>query len=487
MTQPAVIEVGEVLAGKYRVEAVLGQGGMGVVVKAHHLQLEEPVAIKMMLAAAAADPDAVARFVREARAAARLQSAHVARVSDVGTFADGRAYMVMEYLEGSDLTGVLETSGPLPITEAVDYVLQAGEALAEAHSLGIVHRDLKPSNLFLTRRRDRTPHIKVLDFGISKIARSAAAGERTMTETSALMGTPLYMSPEQMTSARDVDARADIWALGVVLYELLTGELPFVADTLPQICAMVLQAPAPALRLRRPDAPAELEATLQRCLQKRPGDRFQTMAEMALALERFAGPHGRASLERTLALAGGDSLPAYRSVPPQTMSGAVPGATPAPTHSAWGDTKPPLPKRRSLFWVAAPLVLFGVGGAAAFALRGTPTPAPPTLDSSAAKVTAAEAVAPAPPVPPPPPLVVIPAPVASAESVATPAASPAPRRPSSPVEKRAPIVMQKGSPLSVKPATAKPAQAPAAATAAPAPASVAKPESKKPVGLGGRL
>jgi len=227
---------GTLLAGKYRVERVLGQGGMGVVVAAQHIHLEERVAIKLMLAEAAFSAEAVARFVREARAAAQLESAHVAKVSDVGTLEDGRPYMVMEYLDGHDLANVLAANGPLPLQDAIDYLLQASEAIAEAHSIGIVHRDLKPANLFLTRRRDRTPQVKVLDFGISKVSGSArSSSDNALTRTSTLMGTPLYMSPEQMTSVRDVDARSDIWALGIILFELLTGAPPFVGETLPQV------------------------------------------------------------------------------------------------------------------------------------------------------------------------------------------------------------------------------------------------------------
>ena len=324
MNAPNSME-GQVLVGKYRVERVLGQGGMGIVLAARHIHLEERVAVKLMLAEAAFSGEAVARFLREARAAARLESAHVARVTDVGTLEDGRPYMVMEYLDGSDLSQLLAASGPLAVGDAVDYVLQAAEAIAEAHSIGIVHRDLKPSNLFLTRRRDRTPHVKVLDFGISKVAATAGSTDNAMTRTSAMMGSPLYMSPEQMTSVRDVDGRSDIWALGIILFELISGSVPFMGETLPQVCGLVLQSEAPLLSSRRAEVPPELDAVVARCLAKSADQRYQNVAELAVALRGLAGRYGRASVERILMLAGGDE--------------PAPSATPK-TEQATGPSEP---------------------------------------------------------------------------------------------------------------------------------------------------
>src|SRR5690606_21773595 len=200
----SVLTPGTVLAGKFCIEQVLGQGGMGVVVAARHLQLDERVALKFLLPEALSNAEAVARFAREARAAVKIKSEHVARVTDVGTLETGSPYMVMEYLRGTDLGDLVHTQGPLPIADAVEYLLQACEAVAEAHALGIVHRVLKPSNLFLTRRADGSPSIKVLDFGISKVT-TGADSQMNMTRTATVMGSPLYMSPEQMASARDVD------------------------------------------------------------------------------------------------------------------------------------------------------------------------------------------------------------------------------------------------------------------------------------------
>ncbi|HWN71600.1 MAG TPA: serine/threonine-protein kinase, partial [Haliangium sp.] len=223
----APVDIGETVAGKYTIERVLAKGGMGVVVVARHLQLDKQVAIKFMLPhlmRAGVEPDALERFVREGRAAVRLRGENVGRVLDVDTLPDGTPYMVMEYLEGQDLSHHIEKHGPLPLAESVDYVLQACVAMAEAHLCGIVHRDLKPSNLFVTRRPDGTPLIKVLDFGISKLYEDAGGQH---TQTAMIMGSPSYMAPEQAQSARDADVRSDIWSMGVILYECTSRQLPY--------------------------------------------------------------------------------------------------------------------------------------------------------------------------------------------------------------------------------------------------------------------
>jgi len=295
-----IVRPGEVLSGKYRIEQVLGEGGMGVVVAATHLQLDEKVAIKLILPEAARSRDVVDRFLREARAAVKIKSEHVVRVSDVGTLDSGMPFMVMEYLTGHDLAHVLQASGPQPIPVAVEYVLQACEALAEAHSMGIVHRDLKPANLFLTKRADGSPCVKVLDFGISKIE---VGNQKSMTSTSAVMGSPMYMSPEQMKSSRNVDARTDIWALGVILYELLAGVPPYDAETVPMLCVKVMQEPPPPLRAARPDVPPALEAVILRCHEKDPEQRFRHIGELAEALAPFVSGRAHLSAQRVMEIA----------------------------------------------------------------------------------------------------------------------------------------------------------------------------------------
>lgn len=279
---------GDVIAGKYRVERVLGSGGMGVVVAARHLDLDQPVALKFILPHALAGKGNIERFMREARAAVRLKSEHVARVYDVGRDAEDRPFMVLELLEGMDLAKLSKQKGSLPVADAVEYVLQACEALVEAHAAGIVHRDLKPQNLFVTKRLNGTPLLKVLDFGIAKAIGPHAAGQMALTDSAAIIGSPLYMAPEQMRSARTAEIRSDIWALGVILYELLGGQLPFDGETVTEVCIRVVnESPAALLELRPALDPA-LVKIVMRCLEKEPEARYHNVAALAAALEPFS-------------------------------------------------------------------------------------------------------------------------------------------------------------------------------------------------------
>lgn len=291
---------GDVLGGKYRIESVLGHGGMGVVVAARHLQLDERVAIKFLLPAALEQPEAVTRFIREAKAAIRIKSEHVVRVSDVGRLDNGAPFMVMEFLEGTDLAQWLKRRGVLSVEQAVEFLLQALEAIAEAHAQGIVHRDLKPANLFCVRRSDGLLTIKVLDFGISKVRDLSVSGSELQMTAAAAMGSPLYMSPEQMRSARDVDARTDIWSLGVVMYELLTGVPPFRGESLSEVCVKVASFSPPPMRELRPELPLELRSVVLKCLEKSPDERYANVAELAQALLPFAPKRARASAERVV-------------------------------------------------------------------------------------------------------------------------------------------------------------------------------------------
>lgn len=280
-----LVEVGDILVDKFRVESVLGEGGMGVVVKATHLQLEQLVAIKFMLPEAFEKPQMAERFIREARTAARLKGAHIAKILDVGKLENGAPYIVMEYLEGQDLSELIEELGLLPVSTAVEYVLQACVGMAEAHSQNIVHRDLKPANLFLTTSGSGREQIKVLDFGISKVLQ---ADELTLTKENAMMGSPMYMSPEQMRSVKDVDSRTDIWALGTILYDLMCGRPPFEGTTLPHLCTNVLmEEPAPMEEFNS-DIPAGLQSVVLRCLSKSADERYADVAELAAALQPFA-------------------------------------------------------------------------------------------------------------------------------------------------------------------------------------------------------
>ncbi|MDI1482671.1 serine/threonine-protein kinase [Polyangium sp. y55x31] len=280
------VAAGEILAGKYRVERLLGMGGMGVVVAATHLELRDERAIKLVRSELT-HPQIIERFFREARLVVKLRSEHVAQVYDIGRLPSGAPFMVMELLQGDDLSALLKKRGTLPVHEAVLYVMQACDALAEAHGRGIVHRDLKPANLFLTHREDGSPCIKVLDFGVSKYV--PEDGESEMTSNGDIMGSPLYMAPEQMRAAREVDARADIWALGAILYKLLTGRAPFQRATTPEICMAVLGSEmAPLPSSIHAGIPSGLEAVIMRCLCKDVDSRFPRAVDLKAALSPYS-------------------------------------------------------------------------------------------------------------------------------------------------------------------------------------------------------
>jgi serine/threonine-protein kinase len=308
---------------------------MGVVLAATHLQLGERVAIKLLLSGAVADATARARFFREARAAAKIRSEHVARVYDIGTLESGEPFLVMEFLEGSDLDTRVRQRGPLPIHEAVEHILQACEAFAEAHSLGIIHRDIKPANLFVTARADGTPAVKVIDFGISKLTEPATSAGLAITKTTEVRGSPLFMSPEQLIATRDVDERSDIWSLGVSLFNLLTAAHPFPAQTLPVLYSRVLHGDPVPLRALLPDAPASLEATILRCLEKRAADRFASVAELAVALAEHAPPHARVSVGRAVRIRGESAFTSAMMAPPSRAvdSRSMPASTSPFTHA----------------------------------------------------------------------------------------------------------------------------------------------------------
>ncbi|MBA3393403.1 MAG: serine/threonine protein kinase [Deltaproteobacteria bacterium] len=333
------MRVGEVLADKYEVTKILGQGGMGVVVAARHRELDKLVALKFMHEEVAVNVTAIDRFLREARAAARLRSEHVGHVMDVGRLPNGVPYIVMEFLEGHDLSQVLELRGPLSVSDAVEYVLQTCEAIAEAHTHGIIHRDLKPQNLFLTMRPDGRPLVKVLDFGISKVQ---AAGGPTATQQT--MGTPAYMAPEQMRSARSADARADIWSIGVILYQLLSGSLPFNGETIAEIMLRVMSDPMVPIGTVRAGLPAPLVRAIEKCLEKDRNKRFDNVAQLAHELVPFAPERARAAMsliERVMS--AGIQQPARSAVEEQLLSVVPLAATVPPTVPPTVSTEAPAP------------------------------------------------------------------------------------------------------------------------------------------------
>jgi serine/threonine-protein kinase len=304
-------EPGDLIAGKYRFEKMVGKGGMGVVVAATNLDLEQLVALKFMHPVFMENKTSVARFKREARAAARLKSEHVGRVLDLGTLDSGEPYIVMEYLEGVGLGRVIRDAGRLETSRAVTMMMQICSGVGAAHAAGIVHRDLKPSNVFDTTRENGTQCPKVLDFGISKMVDS---GDATLTQAQTVIGSPRYMSPEQLLSSRDVDHRADIWSLGIILYEMLSGERPFNADTAPQMMKEVLQnEPRPMSDWNVALAPG-LEAIIRRCLERDPTARYASVGELSDALAPYANP--AASQPRAESSTVALATPAY--LPPQT-------------------------------------------------------------------------------------------------------------------------------------------------------------------------
>jgi len=287
----STLEPGAILGGKYRIDGVLGTGGMGVVFSATHVELDAPVAIKVVRDDFAANEAIVSRLLFEARAVARMQSVHIVRVLDVARLPNGAPYVVMERLRGTDMAALLHERGALPTEEAIGYVLQACEGLSEAHSLGIVHRDLKPENLFLAVTPEGVV-LKILDFGISKDISSAVREERrtTLTKGGAAIGSPSYMAPEQIRAEPNLDGRADIWSLGTILFELLTGRCPFEAETVALMYQKVLNEDPPSLLELLPEAPPELNTIIRLCLQKNADDRFQTVQELVCALRAVIRP-----------------------------------------------------------------------------------------------------------------------------------------------------------------------------------------------------
>ena len=432
---PDAPKAGDLVAGKYRIERVLGEGGMGVVLAATHLQLGQRVAIKLMRREVIND-EAVERFLREARALVRLRSEHVARVIDVGETAEGVPFMVMEYLEGNDLSDVVHHRGALPVKDAVEYLLHACEAIAEAHAAGIIHRDLKPANLFLTRAPDGSDSIKVLDFGISKsIEADEAPQAKKLTGTTTVIGSPAYMSPEQMRSARDADARSDIWSLGVILYELLAGVIPFDGATYPDlVLAVNMQTPA-ALAAYRRDVPPALEAATFRCFEKKRDNRFASVADLADAIAPFGHPEAAAAarrIGRTMSAAQGPESAASRT------GGAIDAtsSTAAASITSVADTTAaqPAPRDRRLVFAGAAMGVAGVLiGIFALVRPGGATSngrAPlPTMTSASPLITATTTSTPVASVnqadPDPIPTVAVSA--ALPPTIATPGASAAPR------------------------------------------------------------
>ena len=323
---PGPISQGEIIGGRYRVDRIVAEGGMGIIVAATHLELEETVAIKFLRDEFASKPEVVGRFAREAKAAAKLKSEYVASVYDVGISPERGPYIVMEYLEGEDLETVLTADGRLPYGRACELMMQACEAIANAHANGIIHRDIKPANLFLVRRNG-VAVVKVLDFGVSKTALTGNVfgGAISLVKTQTLVGSPIYMSPEALRGREEVTASSDIWSIGAVLYELITGDTAFNGASITELCAAVLETEPTPMSERVPDLPMELEDVIMKCLHKEPVGRWHNVAELVCALAPFAPSRARISIERVIEISKNASLvPQEFVVPTQTLT---------PTHS----------------------------------------------------------------------------------------------------------------------------------------------------------
>jgi serine/threonine-protein kinase len=317
-TEPAISE-GDILCGRYRADYLIDRTENGVVVAATDVLRGDGVAIKMLASTREEADLLAARLRREAHVLAQLTSPHVVRVFDVAKH-ESSVCMIMELLQGSNLASLVRKRGPLPVDEAVGLILQACDALAEAHSLGIVHRDIKPQNMFAASRPDGTPILKVLDFGVSK-----QGGGMGLTVTGSTLGSPLYTALEQLRDASKVDGRADIWSLALVLYFLLCRRNAFDADNPVALMLRIATGAPTPLRERRPDVPPELEAIIQRCVEKDPNKRYQDVAELARALVPFGPPWAATflgSIEARMARKPLASLPPVPSTAPPPASGA---------------------------------------------------------------------------------------------------------------------------------------------------------------------
>jgi len=418
---------GTVISGKYRVDSILGRGAMGVVVAATHLELREAIALKFLYAKTDGSEDFKSRFRREAQVSAKLRNEHITRVLDVGTWREGAMYMVMEYLAGNDLRKMIRTQGPFPIGAAVEYIVQVCEGVAEAHAHGIVHRDLKPSNLLVTKRADGSDLVKILDFGISKWT-GMGDEEGELTQTGVVLGSPKYMSPEQLFGAGSVDSRTDIWSIGAILYELIAGRPPYDQPSLARICAdLAGNKPPPRLRDLRTEVTPELEGVVLHCLERSVDLRIQNVADLAGDLLAAVGspyadqvrsrirstldPSGTSAVHSSLRQPGGGTG-TYTSLAFADASASYPkasGHTQAPGVAATllSSQEGPRKRRQGMIAVAL-LALAGVGGWL-FLNRQRP---PPPDEASAASPTAA---------PPPMATAAAPVPAVAAAPVATPA------------------------------------------------------------------
>lgn len=407
---------GFVIGGRFRIERMLGRGGMGSVYAALHLQLNQYVALKVLHGEAARDADSVARFNQEAQVVSRLSSPHVVRVFDMGQTPRGEPFLVMELLQGRDLDAVIADARPLQPQEAIGLVLQASIGVAAAHAAGLVHRDLKPANLYLARQPDGSEVVKILDFGLTKVM---AQGNVGLTQSASSFGTPQYMSPEQIMSAKHVDARCDQHALALILFELLAKRPAYEADTAGAMTVKIVTQKVPSVRAHRPDVPAKLDDVIQKGMAKKPSDRYPNVGAFAQALAPFGWPDARA-----LADIVAQQLRASTAVAPVDMfaQGAVsPSMSANPTMGSFSSGNLWKGRGSSLYWGVGIGVLVAGAAAATLFLVLRPPPSTPVGTTTTTEVRADVT-----PASEPSPQPIVAAPSATAEGVAsaTPSAAP---------------------------------------------------------------